>query len=86
MVYDELYYLFVCLLQSESNVKQLLISDPKDALTSYGLTDEGKRQAKEVITVVCWFSSCGRLGRWRDTSPVCCLIRHCPILLLSHLQ
>ena len=40
-------------LQSESNVKRLLISDPKDALTSYGLTDEGKQQAKEVRNVVC---------------------------------
>ena len=43
-------YLF--LLQSESNVKQLLISDVKDGLTSYGLTDDGKKQAKEVHTYV----------------------------------
>ena len=36
------------LMQSESNVQKILISDPKDGVTSYGLTEEGKKQAKQV--------------------------------------
>ena len=35
-------------MQSESNVQHILISDPKDGVTSYGLTEEGKKQAKQV--------------------------------------
>ena len=41
----------LALLQSESNVQQLLISDVSVGLTSYGLTEDGKKQAKEVLTV-----------------------------------
>ena len=37
-----------CVMQSESNVQHILISDPKDGVTSYGLTEEGKKQAKQV--------------------------------------
>ena len=36
------------LLQSESNVQHVLVSDPKDGVSSYGLTDRGKQQATEV--------------------------------------
>ena len=41
-------HLFAVLLQSESNIQHLLVSDAKDAIESYGLTEEGKKQAKEV--------------------------------------
>jgi hypothetical protein len=40
-------------MQSESNVQHILISDPKDGVTSYGLTGEGKKQAKEVNVIYC---------------------------------
>ena len=40
------------LIQSESNVQQILISDAKDGVTSYGLTEEGKKQAKEVCVLL----------------------------------
>ena len=41
--------ILIFLIQSESNVQHILISDPKDGVTSYGLTEEGKKQAKEVL-------------------------------------
>ena len=43
------YHLFnLLLLQSESNVQGVLVSDPEYGVNSYGLTDLGKQQAIEV--------------------------------------
>ena len=34
--------------KAESNVQHILISDPERGVPSYGLTEEGKQQAKKV--------------------------------------
>ncbi len=36
------------ILQAESNVQGILVSDPKDGVPSFGLVEKGKQQAKEV--------------------------------------
>ncbi len=35
-------------MQAESNVQDVLVSDPKDGVPSFGLVKKGEQQAKEV--------------------------------------
>ncbi len=35
-------------MQAESNVQDILVSDPKDGVPSFGLVEKGEQQAKEV--------------------------------------
>ncbi len=35
-------------MQAESNVQDVLVSDPKDGVPSFGLVEKGEQQAKEV--------------------------------------
>ena len=49
-----MYHIFVTL-QAESNVKKVLVSDPKDGVSSFGLVDKGRQQAKEVSSLIVTF-------------------------------
>lgn len=45
---DKWYFIFI-VLQSESNVQKIIVSNPAIGSHSYGLTDLGKEQARKVL-------------------------------------
>ena len=55
-----------CVLQSESNVQGILVSRPEVGIPSFGLTEKGKIQAREVNTGptpnLATYSICMRVG------------------------